>query len=159
MAAVSAGILVYKQVSGQVYFLLAHNGGPFFKNKDNGFWTIPKGLIEEDEDYLSAAKREFEEELGIKPPKGEYQDIGSVVQKNNKRVYAWAIEADIEINNFKSNTLEIEWPPRTGKRIEIPEIDRVEWFESALAKQKVNQAQVKFIDKILNMLSIDEESS
>lgn len=158
MAATSAGLLVYKQEIGNVYFLLAHNGGPFFKNKDYGWWTIPKGLVEEGEDKLAAAKREFEEELGIKPPEGEYKDIGSVMQKNNKQVFAWAVEADVDVSTIKSNTFEIEWPPRSGQKKEFPEIDSAEWFTIAEAKEKANQAQVEFIDRILEHLSISTDS-
>lgn len=154
----SAGILVYKRQNNQVYFLLAHNGGPFFKNKDEGFWTIPKGEIEEDEDELSCAKREFEEELGLKPPDGDYQDIGVVKQKNNKQVFAWAVEADLDVSKIDSNTFEMEWPPRSGQMKEFPEIDKAEWFTPAVAKKKANQAQVEFLDKILEHLSISEDS-
>lgn len=154
----SAGLLVYKRINNQVYFLFAHNGGPFFKNKDKGFWTIPKGLIEENEDELSAAKREFKEELGIEPPEGKYQDIGSVVQKNNKRVLAWAVEAEVDVSKVKSNTFEMEWPPRSGQKKEFPEIDRAEWFTPAVAKEKANQAQVEFIDTVLEHLSIIKDS-
>jgi len=154
MLAISAGILVYKREGTQVLFLLAHNGGPFFAKKDMGYWTIPKGLIEKDEDTFAAAKREFKEELGIEPPKGEYRDIGSVKQVNNKQVFAWAVEADIDIADTFSNTFEIEWPPRSGKKQSFPEIDKVEWFTPRVAKQKANKAQGEFIDKILNMLSI-----
>lgn len=152
MPAVSAGLLLYRRKNGRLEFLLAHNGGPFFKNKDKGFWTIPKGMIEENEDELTAAKREFKEETGHEAPDGDYQPIGTVKQKNNKIVHAWAVEADFDASKIKSNTFETEWPPRSGRMQTFPEMDRVGWFSASQAKEKANEAQRAFIDRVIELL-------
>ena len=128
--------------------LLVHPGGPFFRNKDDGAWTIPKGEADPDEDLLTRAQIEFEEELGIKPS-GNWIALGSIKQKGGKTVHAWAIEGDLP-NDFKleSNTFEIEWPPHSGKLKEFPEIDRAEFFSEEMARRKINPAQVAFLDRI-----------
>ncbi len=151
---VSAGILVYRHAKGGVEVLLAHNGGPFFKNKDNGYWTIPKGLIEDGEDELSAAKREFQEETSLRAPEGEYLELGTVKQKNNKIVHAWAVEADLDESIMKSNKVPTEWPPQSGQTIMVPEIDQYGWFLPDKAKIKANQAQSEFIDRLLEELDL-----
>ncbi len=155
MPAVSAGLLLYRRKNGRLEFLLAHNGGPFFTKKDKGYWTIPKGLIEENEDELSAAKREFKEETGQPAPPGDYTALGTVKQKNNKIVHAWAVEADFDESKLKSNTIEIEWPPRSGRMQAYPEIDRVAWFSASQAKEKANEAQRAFIDRVIELLGGD----
>jgi predicted NUDIX family NTP pyrophosphohydrolase len=152
MAKESAGILVYKNVNEELMVLLAHNGGPFFKNKDEGWWTIPKGLINEGEDKLSAAKREFKEETGQTAPEGDYISLGSVKQANNKIVYCWAIEADIDVRSIKSNTFDLEWPPKSGIVKQFPEIDKAEWFNVARAKTKANKAQGELIETLVELL-------
>jgi predicted NUDIX family NTP pyrophosphohydrolase len=154
MPAISAGILVYRKRTDRIEFLLAHNGGPFFARKDNGYWTIPKGLIEEGEDLLVAAKREFKEETGFEAPSGTYIELGTVRQKNNKIVHAWAVEADLDETQMKSNEVETEWPPRSGKKILVPEIDTFAWFTTEKAKIKANQAQAEFIDRLTDALGI-----
>lgn len=154
---VSAGILVYRITDNTLEVLLAHNGGPFFVNKDDGYWTIPKGLIEESEDGLTAAKREFKEETGQSAPNGPYVELGTVEQANNKTVYAWAVEADFDVSLMHSNTFSMEWPPRSGKKQAFPEIDRYEWFNLVVAKRKANKAQVNFIDRLAQTL--DEETN
>lgn len=128
--------------------LLVHPGGPFFRNKDDGAWTIPKGEADPDEDLLTRAQIEFEEELGIKPS-GNWIALGSIKQKGGKTVHAWAIEGDLP-NDFKleSNTFEIEWPPHSGKLKEFPETDRAEFFSEEMARRKINPAQVAFLDRI-----------
>ncbi len=156
MAKQSAGILVYRFNNQQLEVLLAHNGGPFFARKDNGWWTIPKGLIEPDEDPVQAAKREFKEETGIDLPAGDLTPLGSVRQRNNKDVHAWAIEADIDVSHFVSNTFSVEWPPKSGKTEDFPEIDKVQWFNLKQAKVKANSAQVELIDRLVEHLGFDD---
>jgi len=147
----SAGILLYRITNKTLEVFLVHPGGPFFKNKDEGCWSIPKGEFLDDEEALMAAKREFEEETG-QPVDGAFIDLGSIRQKNNKTVYAWAVEGDINHEKIVSNTCEIDWPPRSGKKITIPEIDRAAWFEPTIAKQKINPAQAELIDRLTTNL-------
>jgi len=148
----SAGILLYRKADNNVLqVFLVHPGGPFFKNKDAGAWSIPKGEFSDNEEPLAAAKREFEEETG-QPVSGEFIPLGSVRLKSGKTVYAWAMEGDIDHETIVSNIFEIEWPPRSGKRIMVPEIDRAGWFDLTLARQKINEAQTKFIDKLASLI-------
>jgi predicted NUDIX family NTP pyrophosphohydrolase len=147
----SAGILLYRKVNSNVLqVLLVHPGGPFFKNKDAGAWSIPKGEFLDGEEPLAAAKREFEEETG-QPVSGDFVPLGSVKLKSGKIVHAWAVEGDIDHETVVSNICELEWPPRSGKKITIPEIDRAGWFNLTVAKQKINEAQAKFIDKLSSL--------
>ena len=143
----SAGILLYRKTNNNLEVFLAHPGGPFFKNKDEGSWSIPKGEFLDDEQPLDAAKREFEEEIG-KAIDGDFISLGSIRQKSGKTVYAWAVEGDIDHETIFSNTCEVEWPPRSGKKITIPEIDRAAWFEVDEAKKKINPAQAELIDRL-----------
>jgi predicted NUDIX family NTP pyrophosphohydrolase len=147
----SAGILVYRKTNNNLQVFLVHPGGPFFKNKDEGSWSVPKGEFLDDEEPLAAAKREFAEETG-QSIDGDFIDLGSIRQKNGKTVYAWAVEGDIDHQIIVSNTCEIEWPPRSGRQITIPEVDRAEWFEVTIAKQKINPAQAELIDRLVNIL-------
>lgn len=148
----SAGILLYRQADNNVLqVFLVHPGGPFFKNKDAGAWSIPKGEFLDGEEPLAAAKREFEEETG-QHISGEFIPIGSVKLKSGKIVHAWAVEGNIDHEAIVSNTFEIEWPPRSGKRVMVPEIDRAGWFDLTLARQKMNEAQAKFIDKLVSLI-------
>jgi predicted NUDIX family NTP pyrophosphohydrolase len=146
----SAGILLYRKTNNILQVFLVHPGGPFFKNKDEGSWSIPKGEFLDDEEPLAAAKREFAEETG-QSITGDFIALGSIRQKSGKTVYAWAVEGDIDHQAIVSNTFELEWPPRSGKQITIPEIDRAEWFEIAVAKQKINPAQAELIDRIVDI--------
>ena len=133
-------------------FLLVHPGGPFWKNKDEGAWSVPKGETQPDEELLSRAQIEFEEEIGFKP-RGDWFPIGSIKQKNGKTVHAWAFEGDLpESFKLKSNPFEIEWPPRSGKRQQFPEIDRAEFFSDNVARRKINPAQVPFLDRLRDAL-------
>jgi predicted NUDIX family NTP pyrophosphohydrolase len=145
----SAGLLVFRRRNAALEVLLAHPGGPFFRNKDDGAWSIPKGETAQGEDIIARAGIEFEEELGIPAPPGQLIELGSIKQKGGKIVHAWAVEGDLE-KNFKlnSNTFAIEWPPRSGKMSEFPEIDRAEFFSLPMAKQKANSAQVAFLDRL-----------
>jgi len=144
----SAGLLMYTIIEGKLKVFLAHPGGPFFKNKDEGFWSIPKGLIEKNEEYLQTAIREFKEETGI-TPKGEYLPLGSIKQRNGKVVYAWAFPVESEGLRFiGSNTFKLEWPPRSGNIHEFPEIDKAEYFTIEIAKKKINEAQIELLSRL-----------
>jgi predicted NUDIX family NTP pyrophosphohydrolase len=148
MAATSAGILLHRTRDGAIEVLLVHPGGPMWARRDLGAWSIPKGEYEADEDPEAAARREFEEELGAPAPVGGATDLGEVRQKSGKLVRAWALEGDLDVARITSNTLELEWPPRSGRRIEIPEVDRAEWFSLAVARAKINPAQAALLDRL-----------
>lgn len=145
----SAGILLYRKNGGTFQVFLVHPGGPFFMNKDDGSWSIPKGEFLDDEDPLEAAKREFEEETG-KVITGKFIPLNPITQKGGKTVLAWAVEGDIDPAIIKSNHFEIEWPPRSGKQKSFPEIDRAAWFDLDIAKIKINTAQADFIKELTN---------
>jgi predicted NUDIX family NTP pyrophosphohydrolase len=147
MAKKSAGILLYRAIDGQLEVFLVHPGGPFFKNKDEGSWSIPKGEFADDENPLDAAKREFLEETG-QSINGNSIELTPIQQKGGKTVRAWAIEGDIDHETIMSNTFEIEWPPRSGKKQTLPEIDRAAWFDMETAKLKINPAQVGLINEL-----------
>jgi predicted NUDIX family NTP pyrophosphohydrolase len=137
--------------------LLVHPGGPFFRKKDDGSWTIPKGEATNSEELLGRARIEFEEELGVPAPKGEPIELGSIKQKGGKIVHAWAVQGDLE-NNFKlaSNSFTMEWPSRSGKFSEFPEVDRAEFFSLPEAARKINPAQVPFLDRLSALLSTND---
>ena len=148
---VSAGLLIFRR-NTIIQVLLAHPGGPFFARKDDGVWTIPKGEAGPGEDLLSRARIEVEEELGIKPS-GNWIPLGSIKQKGGKTVHAWAVEGDLpEQFELKSNLFEIEYPPRSGKFRQFPEIDRAEFFPEQIARQKINPAQIPFLDRLRDSL-------
>lgn len=149
----SAGLLMYRIVRGEVQVLLAHPGGPFFAKKDEGAWTIPKGEPASGEDALSCAKRELHEELGlVVPSAASYVSLGSIKQTGGKLVHAWAFAGDWD-GTLQSNTFEIEWPPRSGKKRSFPEVDRAGFFSIAEARKKINPAQVSFLDRLLAELN------
>lgn len=150
----SAGLIIYRKNGGNIEILLAHMGGPFHAKKDNGHWSIPKGLVEEDEEPFLAAKREFCEELGLPAPEGDYISVGEAHQHNNKTVTAWAIEANIDASNIKSNFFEMEWPPKSGKTQEFPEIDRAAWFNMAEAAKKVIKGQAELFEQLAGKLGV-----
>lgn len=143
----SAGILAYRKVNKQVEFFLVHPGGPFWKNKDEAAWSIPKGEFNDDEDPLIAAKREFEEETGISI-NGDFISLSPVRQKSGKTVYAWAVETDIDTANIKSNFFEMEWPPKSGRTQAFPEVDKGEWFKLKEALKKINAYQSGLIEEL-----------
>jgi predicted NUDIX family NTP pyrophosphohydrolase len=143
----SAGLLLYRR-NPDIEVLLVHPGGPFFAKKDDGVWSIPKGEYEPGEDALAAAVREFEEELGSRPPDGERIDLGEIKQRGGKIVTAWAVEGDIDTVAVVSNTFAMEWPPRSGRTAEFPEIDRAEWFDLPTARTKILAAQEPFLDRL-----------
>lgn len=148
----SAGLLLYRCRNSKLQVLLAHPGGPFYARKDAGVWTIPKGEPDPGEDLLTAAQREFEEELGFRPP-GELRPLGSITQKSGKIVHAWAIEGDWDPSLIKSNPFTIEWPPHSGKQIEFPEVDRAEFFDLEQARQRINPAQAELLARLQQLLT------
>jgi predicted NUDIX family NTP pyrophosphohydrolase len=147
MAARSAGILMHQRRNGALFVLLVHPGGPFWASKDLGAWSIPKGEYSPGEDPEAAARREFEEELGV-PGLGLLTPLGEIVQKAGKRVIAFALEGDLDTAAIRSNTCDIEWPPRSGKLLTIPEIDRAEWFSLEEARRRIIPAQLPFLDRL-----------
>jgi predicted NUDIX family NTP pyrophosphohydrolase len=152
----SAGLLMFRVRNGTVEVLLVHPGGPFFQNKEDGAWTIPKGEVTEGEDLLARARIEFEEELGI-APSGHWLELGSVKQKGGKVVHAWAFAGDLEEGfELASNTFEMEWPPRSGKTQSFPEVDRASFFSVEEAREKINVAQTAFLDRLIERLDSGE---
>lgn len=149
----SAGILAYRHSSGVIQVLIAHPGGPFWVKRDEGVWSIPKGEVEEGEDFLLAARREFTEELGVASPEGPYVDLGVITQKAGKEVFAWGVEAEVDPDAVMSNTFTMEWPPRSGRQAEFPEIDRVAWVTPDEAKLKLNPAQAELVVRLLPLVS------
>jgi predicted NUDIX family NTP pyrophosphohydrolase len=147
----SAGILLYRKVNNNLQIFLVHPGGPFFKNKDLGSWSIPKGEFLNAEEPLAAAKREFEEETG-QAITGDFIALNPVRLKSGKKIYAWAVEGDINHETIFSNLFEMEWPPKSGKKQSFPEIDRAAWFEVNEAKLKINAAQAAFIEELTSVL-------
>ena len=147
----SAGLLMYRIVDGEIEVLLGHPGGPFWIRKDEGAWTIPKGLVASGEEPLAAARREFAEETGH-DPEGEAVPLGSARQAGGKTVHVWAMEGDFDPADLNSNSFEMEWPPRSGRRQSFPEIDRAAWFRVAEARKKILKGQALFIDRLLQAL-------
>jgi len=147
----SAGILMYRQGSQGPEFLLVHPGGPFWARKDLGAWSIPKGEYEVSEDPLAVAVREFEEETGLRP-RGEFHPLGEITQAGRKVVTAWAVEGDFDPATLTSNTFELEWPPRSGRKASFPEVDRAEWFSPAQARGKILPGQSEFIARLLKAI-------
>ncbi len=150
---VSAGLLLFRRRGGNLEILLVHPGGPFFVRKDDGAWSIPKGEAAADEDLLARAQIEFEEELGIAPI-GNFIPLGWIKQKGGKTVHAWAVEGDLpEAFQLDSNSFEMEWPPRSGRRQTFPEIDRAEFFDEETARRKINPAQAELFDRLKKFLN------
>jgi predicted NUDIX family NTP pyrophosphohydrolase len=149
---VSAGILMYRHHQGDLEVLLVHPGGPFFKNKDEGAWSIPKGEVDPGEDLLVCAIREFQEELGV-AASGPFTALTPVKQKGGKVVHAWATPGDIAPTPASSNTFSMEWPPRSGKITKFPEVDQAAFFSVALARTKINVAQAALITELQALLS------
>ena len=151
MAASSAGVLLYRRSAEGVEVLLVHPGGPFWTRRDLGAWSIPKGEYGSDEEPAAAARREFAEELGIELL-GELRPLGDVRQKAGKRVIGFAVEGDLDASTVRSNSFEMEWPPRSGRMQSFPEIDRAEWFDLGSARRKIIPGQVPFLDRLVSLL-------
>jgi len=145
----SAGLLLFRHTDGGLEVLLGHMGGPFFARRDTGAWTVPKGEYEpEEESAWDAARREFQEELGLEPPDGQAVALGEVRQTGGKTVTAWAVEADLDPAAITPGTFRMEWPPRSGRTQEFPELDRVEWFALDQARDVIVKAQTAFLDRL-----------
>jgi predicted NUDIX family NTP pyrophosphohydrolase len=152
---ISAGLLLYRR-RGELEVFLVHPGGPFWSKKDAGAWSIPKGEIAEGEDPLQAAKREFFEETGFKID-GEFRSLDPVKQSGGKVVQAWAVEADCDVSKLRSNLFSLEWPPKSGKTREFPEVDRAAWFNIPEARRRINAGQSGFLDQLLSTLAASNE--
>lgn len=148
----SAGLLLFRRAAGGIEVLLAHPGGPVWARRDEGVWTVPKGEFEPGESAFDVARREFEEETGRAAPDGEPIELGQIRQKGGKVVEAWALEGDLDPATARSNTFPFEWPPRSGRWITIPEVDRVEWFGPDEARRRIKDTQVPFIDRLIDAL-------
>lgn len=147
----SAGILLYRKTKGSIEIFLVHPGGPFWKGKDKGAWSIPKGEFTKEEYPLSVAKREFNEETGHTID-GDFMELKPIQQKGGKMVYAWAVEGNADAENIVSNTFKQEWPYKSGKWITVPEVDKAGWFSVEEAKEKMNAAQVEFVEELVRRL-------
>ena len=152
MARISAGLLMYRLVDGHLEFFLAHPGGPLFANKDDGYWTIPKGEVSDGEHLLETAQREFTEETGV-VASGPFMELTPIQQKGGKIVHAWACQGDCDPSKIVSNQFTMEWPPKSGQKKKFPEIDRADFFDLRTARQKIKEAQIPLIDQLLQKLS------
>lgn len=157
MPQISAGLLMYRCCQGQWQVLLVHPGGPFFQHKDAGAWTIPKGEVESGDDLLATACREFQEETGLTPT-APFVSLNSIKQKGGKLVHAWAFAGDCDPATMRSNTFTLEWPPKSGRQMEFPEVDRAAWFEFEPARTRINPAQVSLIDRLEELLNRTDKS-
>jgi predicted NUDIX family NTP pyrophosphohydrolase len=155
----SAGIVLWRERAGRLEVLLGHPGGPYFAGKDAGHWTVLKGEADPGEDLPAVARREFEEETGYEPPDGPMIELGDIRQRSGKRVLAWAVEGDLDAETAVSNSFEMEWPPRSGRIREFPEIDRVAWFDLDEARVKIKPAQAPFLDRLERSVRLPTEGS
>jgi predicted NUDIX family NTP pyrophosphohydrolase len=151
MAKISAGLLLYREQRGPIEVFLVHPGGPFWANKDDGAWSIPKGLVGEGEDGLAAARREFLEETGCAVA-GDFRALAPLKQASGKTVYAWAVRGDCDPAGVRSNTFEMEWPPKSGRTQSFLEVDRAAWFDLATAMRKILRGQVGFLEQLPNVI-------
>jgi predicted NUDIX family NTP pyrophosphohydrolase len=150
----SAGLLVYRRADAELEVLLVHPGGPFWARKDEGAWSVPKGEYGPSEDPLEVALREFEEEIGQAPPeRDEPEWLGELRQPSGKVVSAWAMEGDLDVSDVRSNTFEMEWPPRSRRTQEFPEVDRAGWFGLEEARRKIHRGQLGFLDRLEELLA------
>jgi predicted NUDIX family NTP pyrophosphohydrolase len=148
----SAGLLLFRRPHGRLEVFLAHPGGPFWRGRDLGAWTIPKGLVAPGEELLAAARREFEEETGIRPLE-PFMPLGSIRQKAGKVIHAWAWEGDADASGIVSNTASVEWPRGSGRSITYPEVDRCAWFDPPTARTRLNPAQAELVDRLQALLA------
>ncbi|MGA0604571.1 NUDIX domain-containing protein [Phenylobacterium sp. VNQ135] len=151
MPEISAGVLAWRAGAEGPEFLLVHPGGPFWANKDEAAWSIPKGLVEPEEDGWTAARREFEEELGA-PMVGQAVELPAVKTPGGKVIHAWLVEAEIDVSGIRSNTFEMEWPPRSGRRASFPEVDRAGWFDAETARWKLHKGQRPVLEAALRII-------
>jgi len=154
----SAGILMYRWSGPRLEVLLVHPGSPFWRNKDEGAWSIPKGEMDEGEDTEVAARREFTEETGI-AVSGPLEPLGEVRQRGGKRVFAFVVEGDLDVEGVKSNTFEIEWPPKTGRMKSFPEVDRAAWFDLPAAQMKILESQRSLLDRLAELVDRGAKSA
>jgi predicted NUDIX family NTP pyrophosphohydrolase len=148
----SGGILLYRRRAASLEVLLVHPGGPFWSKKDDGAWFIPKGELTEGEEPLAAARREFREELGSDPPAGEPLALGTVTNKSGKLIYAWALEGELDVQSIQSNTFSLEWPPRSGRIREFPEVDRASFFSLEAAAIKIHSAELPLLERLATLV-------
>jgi predicted NUDIX family NTP pyrophosphohydrolase len=146
---VSAGILLHRWVDGELQVLVGHHGGPLWARKDAQAWSAPKGEVDTGEDLLAAARREFTEELGLPVPQGDWRPLGEQRQRSGKLVVLWTIQADLDVDAVAPGTFTMQWPPRSGRLMEFPEIDRVQWFAIEVARTKLVAGQVVFLDRLV----------
>lgn len=158
MPRLSAGIIVYRRKDGNLELFLVHPGGPFWAKKDAASWSIPKGEYSQEEDSFVAARREFHEETGFEAPQDGALPLGEV-RYGNKVLTAWALEGSVDARRIQSNTFTMEWPPKSGKTQEFPEVDRAGWFLPSAAKQKLVKGQVQLVDRLCEQLGVSAESS
>jgi len=151
----SAGILLYRRPGAHAEVLLVHPGGPFWSKKDLGAWFIPKGELEGEEDPLAAARREFREELGSEPPSGEPLELGFVKSKSGKLIFAWGLEGDLDLTTVHSNTFTLEWPPRSGKMQQFPEVDRTSFFSLTEAAVKLHAAELPLLERLVALARLE----
>lgn len=150
----SAGILLYRGSSAGLQVLIGHLGGPFWSRRDEAAWSIPKGELEPDEDLRAAAAREFTEELGLPVPDGPWQELGEIRQSGGKVVTGWAVAGELDPAGVTPGTFEMEWPPRSGRRQEFPELDRVEWCDLDTARTRLVKGQREFLDRLVRVASV-----
>ena len=152
MPAISAGLLLYRRGESGLEVFLVHPGGPFWAKKDAGAWSVPKGLVDADEEELACARREFREETGFDAPSGMELDLGTFRQPSGKQVHVWAIEGDCDPAQLSSNLFEMEWPPKSGRRARFPEVDRGGWFDRTQALAKITTGQRPILERLYNEL-------
>ena len=155
----SAGILLFRRTEGALEVLLVHPGGPYFRNKDHGSWSVPKGLSKDGEELLATARREFEEETGASVPEAPLIELGTIAQRGGKNVTAFAVEGDWDPRLLDSNTFTIEWPPRSGRQTEFPEVDRAMWFGLDEAAERIIPAQSSFLVRLAEHLLSETHAS
>jgi len=158
MGKLSAGILLYRRRSGALEVLLVHPGGPYWWKKDLGAWSIPKGEYEKGDDPLAAARREFQEETSFELKEGNLQPLGDVRLASRKTVSAWAVEGECDASAIRSNLFEMEWPPKSRKIQEFPEVDRAQWFSIAVAQQKIHPSQREFLERLIRLIETQPHS-
>jgi predicted NUDIX family NTP pyrophosphohydrolase len=150
---ISSGLLVFRTRNDELEVLLVHPGGPFFQYRDDGIWSVPKGEAAKGEDLKQRARIEFEEEVGVRPPLKNWIKLGTIIQKGGKTVHAWAAEGDLPGDfKLKSNTFELEWPPRSGRMQAFPEVDRAFFFSIEIARQKIKSTQEPFLDRLIDSI-------